>query len=282
MLETTNNNKKNSPPFYYYPPCGLLKMLPQSNKSIPFFAAWAFISFACSLLPVQSTTQQQRSVSETNKDRKYERTSPLSATVSDIESLDIPERMLGNTKKSYGYGSGSASKIDCSSGDDDGCGGTTSTDDFLSGSQSNRWYRLLLIAQVASPNFIIPMQQGGSSPGIGYLIGNILMQNNQMINSSGNQVGTMKMTCIRTTNFICTWTIFSARLGSEGCTFTAQGLFLPGGLANFENIPVVQYVAITGGTGQCRGITGEIKISPNQLQAVPQTWNYEVFYNIVT
>lgn len=243
-----------------------------------YFVTWVFLTLACRLLlPVQSTTQQQ-SVSETSNDRTHERNPPPSTNVSQMESLDISERMLGN---SYEYGSGSASKIDCSSTNDDGCGGgSTNTDDFLTGSQGNRWYRLLLIAQVATPNYILPLK--GSFPGSSYLIGNILMQNNQMINSNGNQVGTMKMTCIRTTNFICTWTIFSARLGSDGCTFTAQGLFLPGGLANFENVPVVQYAAITGGTGQCRGITGEIKISPNQLQAVPQTWNYEVFYNIVT
>jgi hypothetical protein len=250
--------------------------------TIAFYVVWCFISYK-NILPIQS--QPKDSEIATNKE--YEQKASM------LHTELVSERVLGNNKDktSYQYGSGSEANDGkhsntnkkCSS-TDDGCGGSSTTDDFVSETQSkrSRWYRLLLIVQ-ESTQLIMPIQQPSSVfPGTSYLIGNILTQNNAMVNSNGNQVGTMKMTCIRTTNFICTWTIFSARLGSDGCTFTAQGIFLPGGMARFENIPVVQYVTITGGTGQCRGLTGEIKISPSQLQAVPQTWNYEVFYDIIT
>lgn len=165
-----------------------------------------------------------------------------------------------------------------------GCDKSSSDDDFVSDSQRSKssWYRLLLIVQEATQTITPVVSTTSPFAGYNYLIGNILTQNNQMVNTYGNQVGTMRLTCIRTTNFVCSWTIFSARLGSQGCTFTAQGLFFPGGTGRFNDIPTVQYVTITGGTGQCRGITGEIKISPNQLQAVPPTWNYEVYYDIIT
>jgi len=103
-------------------------------------------------------------------------------------------------------------------------------------------------------------------------------QDNTLVNNQGMPIGRLKSTCIGSTNLQCTWTIWSALLGSQGCTFMAQGIYIKGD-SSF-GIPPDQFVAITGGTGQCRGITGEIKISPRNLEAVPPTWDFEVFYDL--
>jgi hypothetical protein len=130
------------------------------------------------------------------------------------------------------------------------------------------WYYLPLIMLDQTPAF-------DSGKGFKNLV---FGQDNTLVNTRGNPIGRLKNTCIASTNLQCTWTIWSALLGSQGCTFTAQGIYIRG--EGSFGVPPDQFVTITGGTGQCRGITGEIKISPRNLELIPPTWDFEVFYDL--
>ena len=128
---------------------------------------------------------------------------------------------------------------------------------------------------VVFPNnpVVVPQVQTGLGPG------QILASNADVNNIRGNQVGRAKQACIRSTNFVCTWTVFSASITKSGCDIMLQGIFVPTDPLTSFGVPVDQFAAIVGGTGPCRGITGEVKISPRSL-AFPTEYDFEFYYII--
>jgi hypothetical protein len=109
--------------------------------------------------------------------------------------------------------------------------------------------------------------------------GQVLVDNAQVANIRGNTVGRAKQGCIRSTNFVCTWTVFLASITKSGCDVMLQGLSIPTSALTTFGVPTTQFVAIVGGTGPCRGITGEVKISPRTLALITE-FDFEFYYII--
>lgn len=139
-------------------------------------------------------------------------------------------------------------------------------------SSSDPWLELNLIVRYAE---VFQSPQTGPNPA------DTVVSNNPILNVRNQVVGNVQQTCIRSTNFVCTWTIFSASISSTGCDIYLQGIFIPTNLKVFDT-PLVQNAAITGGTGPCRGIRGEAVMSLRQLppgSSVLQ-WDYTLIYRI--
>lgn len=139
-------------------------------------------------------------------------------------------------------------------------------------SSSDPWLELNLIVRYAEV-FQSPLT--GPNPG------DTVVSNNPILNVRNQVVGNVQQSCIRSTNFVCTWTIFSASISSTGCDIYLQGIFIPTNLKVFDT-PLVQNAAITGGTGPCRGIRGEAVMSLRQLPAGSSAlqWDYTLIYRI--
>lgn len=101
-------------------------------------------------------------------------------------------------------------------------------------------------------------------------------------------VGVNYQTCVTPmkppiNSFMCTWVLgflgSSAYLGQID-QIMAQGSFYNDSIvsADILTIPTYQFVAITGGTGNFRSITGFIVISPRSLLDSPPKWWYYVVY----
>lgn len=138
-------------------------------------------------------------------------------------------------------------------------------------SSSDSWAELNLIVQYT--NFF-------QTPSTGVNPADTVVTNNFILNGRSQVVGNVQQSCIRSTNFVCTWTIFSASISSTGCDIYLQGIFIPTSTQVF-NTPLVQNAAITGGTGPCRGIRGEAVMSLRQLPAGSiLQWDYTLIYRI--
>jgi hypothetical protein len=138
-------------------------------------------------------------------------------------------------------------------------------------SSSDSWVELNLIVQYTN---LFQIPSTGVNPA------DTVVTNNFILNGRNQVVGNVQQSCIRSTNFVCTWTIFSASISSTGCDIYLQGIFIPTSTQVF-NTPLVQNAAITGGTGPCRGIRGEAVMSLRQLPAGSiLQWDYTLIYRI--
>jgi hypothetical protein len=138
-------------------------------------------------------------------------------------------------------------------------------------SSSSPWLVLNLIVQYGNTQ---------QQPSSGVSPGDIVVTNNNIFNLRNQVVGNVQQSCIRSTNFVCTWTVFSASIASTGCDIYLQGLFIPASSQVFST-PILQTAAITGGTGPCRGIRGEALMSIRQLQAnTILLWDFILTYRI--
>lgn len=142
----------------------------------------------------------------------------------------------------------------------------------VSRSSSDQWSVLHLIVQAG--NFFQSPSGTGTNPG------DTVVGNNNIFNARNQVTGYAQLSCIRATNFVCTWTIFSASIATSGCDIYIQGTYIPANLKAC-NTPVLQTGAIVGGTGPCRGITGEAQYSIRGVPQVPPIlWDYVLFYRI--
>jgi hypothetical protein len=125
---------------------------------------------------------------------------------------------------------------------------------------------------------------------IGIFLRDSSFGNNNIYNEADTSsiIGVNYQTCVTPmkppiNSFMCTWVL--GFLGSSGNLgqvdqITAQGSFYNDSIvpSDILTIPTYQFVAITGGTGNFRSITGFIVISPRSLLDNPPKWWYYVVY----
>ena len=85
----------------------------------------------------------------------------------------------------------------------------------VSRSSSWQWSVLHLIVQAG--NFFQSPSGTGTNPG------DTVVGNNNIFNARNQVTGYAQLSCIRSTNFVCTWTIFSASIATSGCDIYIQG-----------------------------------------------------------
>lgn len=102
-------------------------------------------------------------------------------------------------------------------------------------------------------------------------------------NDPNNPIGINFQTCVTpmtqpVDTFLCQWVL--AFTDVQQNQIMAQGAWFNNSIdpLNVNSVPSFQFIAITGGTGIFRAITGFIAIAPRNLLDVPPKWWYYIVY----